>query len=403
MKAFVQGRKIGTRFRLAVLGFALILSQGWSAESLMASQSSSSEGESKRYAYLALQVPLTTALYGGALPWALGATSPKTFIATPLVVAPFAFGAHLWVTRRFPLNQSHQLGTSYLSLASMYAGFALPGAIIDDSDTRWQVSAWTSMAVYPLGIAAGYLLGDAYSDQPERIATQSRYAMGFGLLGFFTPLLYFEDFQNNQEATWRIGLAQSVGMAGLGHFISRYQQTGPQVAGGVNMGILNHTLLGMASGLTVSAWSDAATVRPWMGGAVVGGTLGFMEGLWFFHDNQDSRERGLYSSLGMGAGALAGAGLTLLLWDTGASEYQQRVLTASLLAGGAALGYTATYLLTRGMQEALPSRQSQKGREIPHSAPTWSWEFLPIPIASPEVAATGTTWKYTVPGWIAHF
>jgi hypothetical protein len=359
--------------------------------------------EGQRWSYMALQVPLTTALYGGALPWALGASNIKTQVATPLLVAPFALGAHLWVARSFPFYQSHLLGTSYLSLASIYAGFALPASLMDDNDIRWQTGAWTSMALYPLGIFGGYALGNLHQNDPERIATQSRFAMGFGLLGFFTPLLYYEDFSAHQEATWRIGLAQSVAMAGMGHFVSRFQQTGPQVAGGVRPGILNHTLLGIASGLTVAGWADASSVRPWMGGAVLGGTMGFMEGLWFFHDNQDSRERGLYSSLGMGAGALAGAGLTLLLWDSEATGYQQRVLTSSLLAGGALLGYTASYLLTQGMQDAQAKRQSRRERVIPHGAPAWSWEFLPIPIATPEAGAEGLSWRYTVPGWIAHF
>ncbi len=364
----------------------------------------------QRIAYLALQFPMSTALYGGALPWALGTTSLKTQIATPLLVAPFAFGAHLWFSRTRPFTQAHNAGTSYLSMAGLYAGFALPASLIDDADTRWRTAAWTSMALYPLSVYGGYVLGDVYASEPERIAAQARFALGFGLLGFFTPLLYFDDFGAHQEAMWRIGLVQSVGLAGMGHFISRYDQVGPYVPGGVNLGLLSHTLLGMASGLTVSAIADASSPRPWIGGAVLGGTLAFMEGLWFFHESQDSRERGLFSMLGGGAGALAGFGMTLLTWDSDASAYSQRVTTASLLAGGTLLGYVATYALTKGMVE--PRRQSHRESEIDAerrryggvSKPQgWTWTWMPVPVITPEKDGEKTVWHYAIPGLIAKF
>lgn len=362
----------------------------------------------QRIGYLALQFPLATALYGGALPWALDATSLKTQIATPLLVAPFAFGAHLWFSRTRPFTEAHRAGTSYLSLAGLYAGFALPASLIDDNDIRWRTAAWTSMALYPLSIYGGYVLGDVYASEPDRIAAQARFALGFGLLGFFSPLLYFEDFGAHQEAMWRIGLAQSVGLAAMGHFISRYDQVGPYVPGGVNLGLLNHTLLGMAAGLTVSAIADASSPRPWIGGAVLGGTLGFMESLWFFHESQDSRERGLFSMLGGGAGALAGFGMTLLTWDSDASAYRQRVTTASLLAGGTFLGYVATYALTRGMVETRRQGQREKeaermrlgGLKKPQGL---TWTCMPVPVVTPEKDGEKTVWHYAVPGLIARF
>jgi hypothetical protein len=417
---------------LVVLGAAFGHSQAEFQTSSQISTPSSTHSSSisPRTAYLALQVPVSTGLYGIALPWALDAGGVKTRIATPLIVAPFAFGAHLWIARTYPFTASHQAGTSYLSLASMYAGFALPASLIDNSDTRWRAAAWTTMALYPAGVFGGYWLGEVYD--AERIKTQSQYALGFGMLGFFTPLLYFDDFSGHQEAMLRIGLAQSVGLAGMGHFISRYRQTGPDAASGVNLGLMNHTLLGTAAGLTVAAWADAKSVRPWLGGAVLGGTLGFMEGLWFFSQNRDSHERSLYSGLGIAAGAVAGAGFTLLLWDENGSGYSQRVMTASFLAGGALLGYAATYALTQGMHDmALNSplsgamgrlakrradHKAQYGVEASSSA--WSWKVAPVPLVVPILAESGPnypeaggsghgdgrlTWRYSIPGFIAQF
>jgi len=372
------------------------------------------EQGSQRIGYMFTQVPIATALYGGGIPWALDAGSVKAKVASYFLAAPVAFGAHLWFSQSRPFTQAHRLGTSYLSVMSLYTGFALPASLIDSRDTRWQVAAWSSMALYPIGVYGGYLLGDAYQAEPERIRTQANYALGFGLLGFFTPLLYFEDFGAHREAMWRIGLAQSVGLAGIGHFISRYQQSGPEAAGGAKLGLANHTALGMAAGLLTAAWADASSFRPWAGGAIVGGTLGFMEGLWFFHDSRDTRERGVFTMLGGGVGGLAGVGLTVLFWPDG-SGYSQRVTAASLLAGGAYLGYAATYLLTRGMQEshAVGKRPgSSASLAAAEKTPAgWSWSFQPVPLVTPEITAAReampgqekVSWRYSIPGLVARF
>lgn len=411
---YLPMRPIAPLFAIAALIFAAAGSASLAhAAEVDAGSTSSGMTVTPRTAYLGLQVPVSTALYGIALPWALDAGGVKTRIATPLIVAPFAFGAHLWIARSFDFNRAHQAGTSYLSMASIYAGFALPAALIDDTEIGVRTAAWTAMALYPAGVYGGYLLGEHYD--AERIATQSQYAMGFGMLGFFTPLLYFEDFSDNQEAMWRIGLVQSVGMAGMGHFISRYRQTGSEQASGVSLGLTNHTLLGMAGGLTVAAYANARSVRPWAGGAVAGGTLGFMEGLWFYHNNRDSHERSLYTGLGIAAGAVAGAGFTLLFWDEDGSGYSQRVMTASFLGGGAFLGYVATYFLTQGMQDMAATEMKSpagrlakrwtehKNRYAGHVANTdWSWRVEPFPLVLPA-GATGQEWRYAIPGFIARF
>ena len=320
-----------------------------------ASASSLSSQRKNRMWYMTYQTLASTYVYGFALPFAYDNVSTKTRIATPMIVAPLAFGANFFFAKDRPFEDSHLKGTTYLSVASLYASHALPFSLIGWDDWEdihpYRVTSYLSMVAYPLGIWGGYKLGGKYVEQPGRIDTQTKFALGFGALGFFTPFLYFEDVDGNGEAITRLGLGQSLALATAGHFIADQYRQGENIPDGVNTGILHHSLLGAAAGLEIAALSDASTARPWLGSAILGGTLGFMEGLWYYRKSYDSKERGLYNSLGMGAGALMGYGFFFLSYDDDDSRYKFKSMLTSFLVGGVWAGYLAINLLTDGMED----------------------------------------------------
>lgn len=324
-----------------------------------------------RILYMAWQVPVSTYIYGVSIPFALDVENPRVYWAMPLLIAPATFGAHLWFARTRTFEDAHFLGTRYLSIASTYAAYALPFAAMGDDFDAYRTAAFASLAAYPLGVWGGYALGDRYVGRPGRIETQSKFAAGLGTLGFFTPFLYYEHLDPNIESVIRLGLGQSVAFATAGHFISQYYRADEDIPGGVTTGILTHAALGAGIGLEIAALADASTVRPWLGAALAGGTLGFMEGLWYFKERYDNNERGFYNLLGTAAGALMGTGVLILTLDEDNSDYANKVLVSSLLVGGSLIGYIATDLLTSGMQDR------------PASAPR-SWTdrlaFNPIPV-----------------------
>jgi hypothetical protein len=317
------------------------------------SASSLSSQRKNRMWYMTYQTLASTYVYGIALPFAYDNVGTKTRIATPMIVAPLAFGANFYFAKDRPFEDSHLKGTTYLSIASLYASHALPFALMDwDGDTNpYRVTSYISMATYPLGIWAGYKLGDKYVDRPGRIDTQEKFALGLGALGFFTPFIYFEDMGGHAETVVRLGLGQSLALATAGHFIADQYRQGENIPDGVNTGILHHSFLGAAAGLEIAALSDASTVRPWLGSAILGGTLGFMEGLWYYRQSYDSKERGLYNSLGMAAGTLMGGGIAFLALDDNDSPYKVKAMLTSLLVGGTWAGYLAINLLTDGMED----------------------------------------------------
>jgi hypothetical protein len=320
-----------------------------------ASASSLSSQRKNRMWYMTYQTLASTYVYGIALPFAYDNVGTKTRIATPMIVAPLAFGANFYFAKDRPFEDSHLKGTTYLSVAALYASHALPFSLIGWDDWEdihpYRVTSYLSMAAYPLGVWGGYKLGDKYVDRPGRIDTQTKFALGFGALGFFTPFIYFEDLEGNGEAIIRLGLGQSLALATAGHFIADQYRQGENIPDGVNTGILHHSFLGAAAGLEIAALSDASTVRPWLGSAILGGTLGFMEGLWYYRQSYDSKERGLYNSLGMGAGALMGGGIAFLALDDEDSDYKVKAMLTSLLVGGTWAGYLAINLLTDGMED----------------------------------------------------
>jgi hypothetical protein len=316
-----------------------------------ASASSLSSQRKNRMWYMTYQTLASTYVYGIALPFAYDNVGTKTRIATPMIVAPLAFGANFYFAKERPFEDAHLKGTTYLSIAALYASHALPFAVWDWESDPYRVVSYLSMAAYPAGIWAGYKLGDKYVDRPGRIDTQEKFALGLGALGFFTPFIYFEELDGHAEAVIRLGLGQSMALAIGGHFIADKYRQGENIPDGVNTGILHHSALGAAAGLEIAALSDASTVRPWLGAAILGGTLGFVEGLYYFRQSYDSKERGLYNSLGMAAGTLMGGGIAFLATDDNDSDYRMKTMWTSLLVGGTWAGYLAINLLTDGMED----------------------------------------------------
>ncbi len=313
-------------------------------------RSLSSERKNRMW-YIATQTPLSTYVYGVAIPNAYDGVSTKARIATPMIVAPFAFGVNFWFAKNHTFEDANLKGTSYLSIASLYASHALAFAAIDWDSNPYRYASYLSMATYPLGIWGGYELGNKYLDLPGRIDTEEKFAWSFGLIGFFSPFLYFAHPNGHQETILRLAFGQSVALGTAGHFLADNYRSGENIPDGVNTGIVDHTALGVATGLGLAAIGDASDFRPWVGSALLGGTVGFMEGLYYYRNSFDSKERGLYNSLGAGAGTLMGGGIAFLSTDNRNSEYKNKVITAGLLVGGAWLGYCATNLLTDGMED----------------------------------------------------
>jgi hypothetical protein len=319
-----------------------------------ATRRSLSSQRKNRMLYIGSQTIMSTYIYGLSIPLAFDAQSVRIKVAAPMIIAPFAFGTHFWFAKNRPFEDAHVKGTSYLSIASVYASHALPFALMswDDAEIAWRVAASATLLTYPLGIYGGYKLGDAHVDQPGRIDIESKFALGLGMLGFFSPFIYFDNVdERTQEPIIRLGLAQSVALAAAGHFLADQYRSGENIPDGVNTGILDHTALGGTLGLEVAALFDASSVRPWLGSALLGGTLGFMEGLMYYRNSYDSKERGLYNSLGALAGILVGGGFAVLIFDGGESDYAMKAGITSLLVGGAWAGYWITDVLTIGMED----------------------------------------------------
>lgn len=344
--------------------------------------------------YIAEQTVLSTYVYGIAIPRAFDAQSAKINIATPMIVAPLTFGAHFWFSKNRPFEDSHRKGIGYLSLASLYASYALPFSFLGLDEDQFRVASILTLGTYPASIYAGYLLGDKYVDLPGRIDTQQKFAFGLGAVGFFSPFLYFDSIQGHGDAVVRLALGQSVAMAVAGHFLADYYRTGQNIPTGVNTGIMHHSILGMGLGLEVAALSDASEARPWIGGALLGGTLGFMEGLYYYRNRYDSQERGLYNTLGGMAGTLLGGGLAFLFVSDNASQYELKASITSLLVGGTFLGYLATNILTDGMEERTARAENLGWTD--HLA------LNPLPFPEPQVLDHGNSkeiyWRYRIPG-----
>jgi hypothetical protein len=357
-----------------------------------------------RTAYLAYQTALSTYVYGFGVPVGLGFTSPRALIATPLIVAPLAFGAHLSTTRTLDFTEAHVKATFYAPTFATYSATALSLAFTPHAGDGYRIGSLIGAAAYPAGLWYGWKLGDSYRSEPDRLDHKMLFALGYGFLGLVTPVLYFERPSQHSEDILRIGLGQSVGMAAAGHFISDYYRPSGN-SSGVPLGLATHAALGGLGGVAVAAYADAsASIRPWLGAAIIGSTLGVTEGVYFFHDSRDTQERSQYAALGAAGGAMMGLGIQILTYDGDYSARAHKISWASYLVGGAFAGYVATYALTGHLTESA-SVQHQRERlaglaDDETSEPTlWNRLSLdPMPIRESVLSRGEPALRWKVPG-----
>jgi hypothetical protein len=328
-----------------------------------------------RTAYLAYQTALSTYVYGIGVPIGLGFTGPRALIATPLIVAPLAFGAHLATTGSLDFTDAHVKASFYVPTFATYSATALSLAFAPHPGDGYRIGSLIGAAAYPAGLWYGWQLGEQYRDAPEQLDHKMFFALGYGFVGLVTPVLYYERPSQHSEDILRIGLGQSVGMALAGHVISDYYRPSGN-SSGVPLGLATHAALGGLGGVAVAAYADASTSwRPWLGATVIGSTLGFTEGVYFFKDSRDTRERSQYAALGAAGGAMMGLGLQILTYNEDYNSYGKKLSWASFLVGGAFTGYVGTYLLTPHLIETA-SLDPGRGDDV--SEPS-RWAFNPLP------------------------
>jgi hypothetical protein len=329
----------------------------------------------------------------------LGFDGPRALIATPLIVAPLAFAAHLATVPNLEFTDAHVKASFYAPTAAVYSATALSLAFTPHAGDGYRIGSLIGAAAYPAGLWYGWQLGDKYRSEPERLDHKMFIALGYGLLGFMTPWLYYEHPSDHSEEIIRIGLGQSVGMAAAGHFISDYYR--PEGASsGVPLGVATHAALGGLGDIAVAAYSDAsASWRPWTGAAVIGATLGFTEGVYFFKDSRDTQERSQYAALGAVGGAMMGLGLQILTYNEDYNAYGNKVTWASFLVGGALVGYVATYALTPGLKgnaSADPRRDGRVARA--ETAEPMRWSLDPLPVQEYALSRGTPALRWKVPG-----
>jgi hypothetical protein len=347
-----------------------------------------------RIAYLGYQTALSTYVYGVGVPIGLGANDPRTLIATPLIIAPLAFGAHLASTPKLDFTDAHLKASFYAPTAATYAATALSLAFSPDAGDGYRLGSLIGAAAYPAGLMYGWHLGDVYRDSPERLDNKMMFALGYGFLGFVTPILYYERPSRHSQDILRIGLGQSVGMAAAGHFIADYYNPRGG-SSGAPLGLATHATLGALGGVAVAAYADAsASIRPWLGAGIIGGTLGVTEGVYFFNDSRDSRERSQFAALGAAGGAMMGLGIQILTYDSDYSTHAHKISWASFLVGGAYVGYIATYTLTGNLTEQA---SLEPRREVGESE-SLRWSFNPMPQREQVLSRGELAARWKVPG-----
>lgn len=341
--------------------------------------------------YVGYQTALSTYVYGLALPLAFGVDNPRVLIASPLLTAPVAFGTHLWISKDLEFAESHLKGTTYIPSLAVYAATALPLAFSSHPSDGYQIASLVGAAAYPLGVWYGYHLGDEYRSNPDQLDVKLYFALGYGFLGFVIPTLYYEHPSEHSETVLRIALAQSVGMAAVGHVVADHYRPLSSAPSGVAPGIFTHALLGGLAGIEIAALADASALRPWIGATIIGSSLGFTEGVFFFETSDDSFERARYALLGGLGGAMMGTGIELLLNDG------TKVSWSTSLIGGAWLGYWTVYLLTSEMA-------GDKGHADIHNTSTPSpWTFNPLPVLEPAMSYGDVEMRWKIPGFSRHF
>jgi hypothetical protein len=347
-----------------------------------------------RVTYLGYQTALSTYVYGVGVPIGLGFNDARTLIATPLIVAPLAFGAHLASTPHLDFTDAHVKASFYAPTGATYAATALSLAFSSDAGDGYRLGSLIGAAAYPVGLMYGWHLGDKYRDSPEQLDNKMLFALGYGFIGFVTPVLYFERPSRHSQDILRIGLGQSVGMAAAGHFISDYYNPRGNSTG-APLGLATHAALGALGGVAVAAYADAsASIRPWLGAGIIGGTLGVTEGVYFFKDSRDSHERSQYAALGAMGGAMMGLGIQILTYDSDYSTHAHKISWASYLVGGAYLGYVATYALTSN----LTDRASVEPRRESGESEPLRWSFNPMPQREAVMSRGEPSARWKVPG-----
>lgn len=347
-----------------------------------------------RIAYLGYQTALSTYVYGVGMPIGMGFDDARTLIATPLIVAPLAFGAHLASTPHLDFTDAHLKASFYAPTFATYSATALSLAFSSDAGDGYRLGSLIGGAAYPLGLWYGWNLGDKYRDTPEKLDTKMYFALGYGFVGFVTPVLYYARPSRHSQDILRIGLGQSVGMAVAGHFIADYYNPGTG-SSGAPLGLATHAALGALGGVAVAAYADAsASPRPWLGAGIIGGTLGLTEGVYFFNNSRDSRERSQYAALGAAGGAMMGLGIQILTYDSDYSSHAHKISWASFLVGGAYLGYVATYALTGNLTETAAVEPRRDDRT---SGPL-RWSFNPLPQREQVLSRGEPAARWKVPG-----
>lgn len=351
-----------------------------------------------RVAYLGYQTALSTYVYGVGLPIGLGYDNTRTLVAAPLIVAPLAFGAHLASTPHLDFTDAHLKASFYAPTFATYAATALSLAFSPDAGDGYRIGSLIGTAAYPLGLWYGWNLGDRYRDAPEKLDNKMFFALGYGFVGFVTPVLYYERPSRHSQDILRIGLGQSVGMAVAGHFIAdHYNPHG--MSSGAALGVATHAVLGALGGVAVAAYADASSSpRPWLGAGIIGATLGLTEGVYFFRDSRDSRERSQYAALGAAGGAMMGLGIQILTYDADYSTHAHKISWASFLVGGAYLGYAATYALTGRLTETASLQRQRTEADEP-----FRLTFNPLPLREQVWSRGELASRWKVPGFTYRF
>ncbi len=307
-----------------------------------------------KFRYVSTQTTFSTYIYGFALPIALEA--PDKAAAMTLLALPISFGAHYYVAWNKDYHDSHLLATSYFASNSLIFSYALPFMVLGPDYNAFRIGNFAALAAYPLGLHYGYKHGTRFQDEPGRISLQSSFASTMGIMGFFGVSLWANMIESGEIGT-RLLVAQTLGAAVGGHYLSYKYRTHERVPGGIGPGISTFSLLGgMVAGSLVASIEPES--GPAFGSIMLAGIgAGFWSGQKFFQDKYDTFERAGYNTLGLSAGALTPLGLMLL--------------TESFPDGPAPLFWTVTsgafagYFLTRAITSSLveePRRiGSQKG------------------------------------------
>lgn len=342
-----------------------------------------------KFKYVSTQTVFSTYTYGFALPIALEA--PEKAGALTLLAFPISFGSHYYFAWNRDYYDSHLFATSYFGANALLLSYVLPFLVMGPDFNAFRVGSFAALAAYPFGLNYGYKHGTRFQDEPGRVSLQSTYAVTMGIMGYVGVALWAEGIES-AEVGLRIGVAQVVGAAVGGHYLSYRYRTHEKIPGGIGPGIGSWALLG---GMTsVSLLTSVQPENPQLIGAIllagIGG--GFFGGQRFLYDQYDTYERAGYNSLGMTAGAVTPLGFMLLA----GSDFEEPSVVLWSLTAGAAAGYAITRHFTSSMVENPRRISSQQGL-------IKSFAIQPIPVPIPEKVNGKVSLKISVPVLSATF